>query len=51
MATNLSYWNWYGFPITYTAVYMMIEIVGFLCIGLVTAWLIKAPPVKLAVTQ
>src|ERR1700678_211513 len=29
MATNLSYWNWYGFPIEYTAVYMMIEIVGF----------------------
>lgn len=41
MATNLSYWNWYGFPIEYTAVYMMIEIVGFLCIGLVAAWLIK----------
>lgn len=41
MATNLSYWNWYGFPIDYTAVYMMIEIVGFLCIGLIAAWQVK----------
>jgi hypothetical protein len=41
MATNLSYWNWYGFPIEYTGVYMMIEIVGFLCIGLVAAWQVK----------
>jgi hypothetical protein len=41
MATNLSYWNWYGFPIDYTGVYMMIEIVGFLCIGLVAAWQVK----------
>src|ERR1700722_3578096 len=40
MATNLSYWNWYGFPSDYTAVYMMIEIVGFLCIGLVAAKLV-----------
>jgi hypothetical protein len=37
MATNLSYWNWYGFPSEYTAVYIMIEIVGFFCIGLVAA--------------
>ena len=42
MATNLSYWNWYGFPIEYTGVYMMIEIVGFLCIGLVAAWQVKS---------
>ena len=41
MATNLSYWNWYGFPVSYTAVYMMIEIVGFLCIGLVAGRFIK----------
>jgi len=41
MATNLSYWNWYGFPVDYTAVYILIEIVGFLCIGLVAAWQIK----------
>ena len=42
MATNLSYWNWYGFPSDYTFVYIMIEIVGFLCIALVAAKLVKA---------
>jgi len=41
MVTNLAYWNWYGFPIDYTAVYMTMEIVGFLCVGLVAAWQIK----------
>lgn len=37
LATNISYWNWYGFPSVYTAAYMLIQIVGFLCIGLVAA--------------
>ena len=37
IATNVSYWNWYGFPSVYTAAYMFIQIVGFLCIGLVAS--------------
>ena len=37
IATNVSYWNWYGFPSTYTAAYMVIQIIGFLCVGLVAA--------------
>ncbi len=37
IATNVSYWNWYGFPAIYTASYMFIQVVGFLCIGLVAA--------------
>lgn len=37
IATNVSYWNWYGFPSVYTVAYMLIQIVGFLCIGLVAA--------------
>jgi len=37
VATNVSYWNWYGFPSAYTAAYMTIQIVGFLCAGLVAA--------------
>ena len=37
IATNVSYWNWYGFPGAYTAAYMLIQIVGFLCTGLVAA--------------
>jgi hypothetical protein len=37
ITTNLSYWNWYGFPPRYTAGYMSIEIIGFFVIGLVAA--------------
>jgi hypothetical protein len=48
VTTNIPYWNWYGFPTRYTAAYMLIEIIGFLCVGLVAALLLKsrslAPP-------
>jgi hypothetical protein len=37
IATNISYWNWYGFPVTYTASYMFTGWVGYLCAGLVAA--------------
>lgn len=37
IATNVSYWNWYGFPVAYTAAYMFTQIVGFFCAGLVVA--------------
>lgn len=37
IATNVSYWNWYGFPTVYTAAYMLIQVVGFICIGIVAA--------------
>jgi hypothetical protein len=35
IATNVSYWNWYGFPGVYTASYMLTEIIGFLLVGIV----------------
>ena len=38
IATNIPYWNWYGFPILYTASYMTIEIVGYVCAGAAIAW-------------
>ena len=41
IATNVSYWNWYGFPGVYTAAYMLIQIVGFLCVGLVAAFVLR----------
>jgi hypothetical protein len=41
IATNVSYWNWYGFPAVYTASYMFIQVVGFLCIGLVAGLVLK----------
>ena len=40
LATNVSYWNWYGFPCVYTASYMFIQIIGFLCVGIVAAFVL-----------
>ncbi len=37
ITTNVSYWNWYGFPVCYTAGYMFIQIVGFCLVGIVAA--------------
>ena len=47
ITTNVSYWNWYGFPGAYTASYMLIQIVGFLLVGVVTALVLpkRAPAV------
>lgn len=42
ITTNVSYWNWYGFPGAYTGPYMIIEIVGFLCAGLAAALVVKS---------
>ena len=41
ITTNVPYWNWYGFPSRYTAAYMSIEIIGFLCVGLIAALLLR----------
>ncbi len=42
IATNVSYWNWYGFSGVYTAAYMLTQIVGFLCVGLVAALVLRS---------
>jgi len=41
ISTNISYWNWYGFPSNYTAVYVINIIVGFAVAGLVAAAMVK----------
>ena len=41
LPTNASYWNWYGFPMNYTVVYMLTQIVGFVCVGAVAAALMR----------
>ncbi len=41
VTTNVSYWNWYGFPGVYTASYILIEIVGFVLVGIVAALLLR----------
>jgi hypothetical protein len=37
VATNVSYWNWWGFPGNYTAAYIFIQVVGFFLVGVVAA--------------
>ena len=41
MATNVSYWNWHGFPKRYVVAYMFIQIVGFFLVGVVSALVLK----------
>jgi hypothetical protein len=50
ITTNISYWNWYGFPARYTAAYMTIEIVGYLVIGIVSALVMRNSAAKSLVT-
>ena len=37
VATNMSYWNWYGFPSAYTFAYMFTAWIGYICAGLIAA--------------
>jgi hypothetical protein len=41
ITTNIPYWNWYGFPTSYTTAYMSIQFVGYLLAGLVAAAILK----------
>lgn len=35
------YWNWYGFPVVYTASYILIEIVGFVLVGVIAGLMLR----------
>jgi hypothetical protein len=48
ISTNISYWNWYGFPGNYTVAYISTIAMGFVCAGLVVAALVKPAPAALA---
>lgn len=39
VSTNISYWNWYGFPAVYTLGAMVTIAMGFVCAGAVAAWM------------
>ena len=41
ITTNVSYWNWYGFPGVYTASYILIEIVSFVLVGVIAALVLR----------
>jgi hypothetical protein len=40
LTTNVSYWNWYGFPTSYTLGYSAIEVIGYFAAGLAIASLV-----------
>jgi hypothetical protein len=40
---DLSYWNWYGFPTSYTLSYIAQHVIGWFLAGLVLAWFLKKP--------
>src|SRR4029450_859248 len=48
IATNVSYWNWYGFPTVYIASYMLIQIVGFFLVGIVAALVLRKTSLRTA---
>lgn len=37
ITTNGSYWNWYGFPLDYTAAYALTQLVGYVVAGAMMA--------------
>lgn len=41
ISTNVSYWNWYGFPANYTLAYICVTAMGFVFAGLVAAAMVK----------
>ena len=41
ISTNISYWNWYGFPGSYTLSYICTIAMGFVFAGLVAAAMLK----------
>lgn len=41
IGSNVSYWNWYGFTSRYTLATIFIQLVGFLCVGLVAIFVLR----------
>jgi hypothetical protein len=44
LTTNISYWNWYGFPTDYTVAYTAIDTIGYLAAGLAIAAVVRRKP-------
>jgi len=42
ITTNVSYWNWYGFPSNYTFNLVIYLVLGYFLVGIVTAFFAKA---------
>jgi hypothetical protein len=41
IATNVSYWNWYSYPLDYTLAQIAMETIAALAAGLVIAWIVR----------
>jgi hypothetical protein len=41
LTTNVSYWNWYGFPADYTIAYAGTDIIGYIVAGLAIAAILQ----------
>lgn len=41
IGANVPNWTWYGFSASYTLANMLIQVVGFLCVGLVAALVLR----------
>lgn len=48
IASNISYWNWYGFPGTFILAYIVSLLVGYFLVGLVVAAIVKSSAPKAA---
>lgn len=50
IGTNVSYWDWYGFPGSYTAAQICITVIAFLVAGLVGAAIVRGQGKSLGAT-
>jgi hypothetical protein len=41
ITANVSYWNWYGLPGVYTASDILVEIVGFVLVGVIAGLVLR----------
>jgi len=47
LMSNVESWNWYGYPLNYTAATIVENVIGFLIVGLIAAALVKPAAQKI----
>ena len=51
ITTNIPYWNWYGFPLSYTIPYAFTQIVGYAIAGIVAASFLRTKTTQAAAAR
>lgn len=51
ITTNIPYWNWYGFPLSYTLPYACTQIIGYLIAGIVAASILRTQAPRAAAAR